>query len=93
MFLVGLDYPPEDWFRQPRRIERRADTDLVHGFGKIFFLLTETDVDAMRALERDGRPQRVLFVARPGEIPREKAFEIVPGPDGTPAFLLVETTL
>jgi hypothetical protein len=93
VFLVGLDYAPEDWFRGPRNVERTAGIDVVHAFGKVHFLFSRADHDALRALEQDGRPQRVLFVARPEEVPPFQRVEAVQAPDGSPAFLLFTATL
>lgn len=91
--LVGLDYAPDDWFRQPRIVERTADTDVVHAFGKIHFLVSRDDLQILRGLERDGRPQRVLFIARPEEARQTSEAEVIRGPDGSPAFVVFEATL
>ena len=64
----------------------------MHAFGKIHFLFSRSDLQVLRALEEDGRPQRVLFIARPEEAPGREG-QVIRGPDGSPAFVVFEATL
>jgi 4-amino-4-deoxy-L-arabinose transferase-like glycosyltransferase len=91
--LVGLDYDPEQWFSDVRRIRSRGDTDVVTCYGKIHFVFEPTDLADLNALRDNGRPDRVLFIVRPGEIRDGDPIHVVLWPDGTPAFLVYERVL
>jgi len=91
--LVGAGYEPEQWLRDDKIVEHRADTDLYRGFGKVRFLFDERDVAELRALETNGRDDRVLLVLRPGEWEGLTPIDEIDLPDGRPLFLIYETVM
>jgi len=91
--LVGLDYDPKQWFADPKDVVRREDTDRLRAVGKIHFIFEPADADALRGLSTDGRPERVLVIARPGEWHRGAPVHTVYLPDGRPSFLIYDLTL
>ena len=95
--LVGLGYDPQQWFRDARQVLRGPQRsrlypnedfyvdDVYVRFGKIHFLVHESSINALRELVSNGRPDRVIFIVRPGQFELEKfarpAYE-VRDPDG-----------
>ncbi len=91
--VVGLRYDPKRWFRDVREVEPRQDTDVIQRYGKVRFLFDASDLRALRELERNGRPDRAVFVLRPGEWPDRTPVHTIRHPDGSEAFLIYEETL
>ncbi len=91
LLLVGWDYDPAAWFTEPREIETRPDTDRVHRFGKTIVLFDDADVRRLAELEKNGVPDRVAIIARPGEWKRSGAASFVArAPDGSPSLVVHE---
>jgi hypothetical protein len=77
--LVGLNYDPQRWFGEARDLVRGPlpdgrfnDAYLYLRYGKIFFLLTESSFSALNQLSHNERPDRVIFIVRPGELGLER---------------------
>ena len=68
ILLVGLAYDPKRWFAEPReKIQVRGWED-YRRVGKIRFIYDETTQRAVEALQANGKPDRVFFIVRPGEL-------------------------
>jgi len=91
--LVGLEYDPKQWFRDPKVVDHRADTDVYRTVGKLHFLFDEKDAAELQALAANGRDDRVLLVMRPGEWEGLAPIAEIDLPDGRPTFLIYETVL
>ncbi|MGH7742777.1 MAG: ArnT family glycosyltransferase [Candidatus Eiseniibacteriota bacterium] len=91
--LVGLGYDPRRWFAEPREVRTHGEWEVTERFGKIWFMYDAAWREEARRLASDGRPDRVLFIVRPGELDLPAPIETIRGPDGTPALLLCERTL
>ena len=77
--LVGLGYDPHQWFRDVRQVLRGPlrgglyrNEDVYVRFGKIHFLVHESSINALKELVSNGRPDRVIFIVRPGQFELEK---------------------
>jgi hypothetical protein len=101
--LVGLQYDPHQWFRETREFVRGplpdgrfANAYLYLRYGKVYFLLTETSIVALNQLSQNNRPDRVVFIVRPGELGLERyarpVYE-VPGADGKPTLWIFDLQL
>ena len=67
------------------------DTDRVHRFGKTIVLFDDADVRRLAELEKNGVPDRVAIIARPGEWKRSGAASFVArAPDGSPSLVVHE---
>ena len=73
--LIGLGYDPQQWFRDSRELVhgplpdgRFKFTNIYLRYGKIHFLLTESSIAEVKELSQNGRPDRVIFIVRPGEL-------------------------
>jgi 4-amino-4-deoxy-L-arabinose transferase-like glycosyltransferase len=77
--LVGLSYDPQQWFRDIREVVqgpfpdgRYKYEDVYVRYGKIRFLFGGLARPQVEALLRNGRPDHVVFIVRPGELRLEK---------------------
>jgi 4-amino-4-deoxy-L-arabinose transferase-like glycosyltransferase len=77
--LVGLEYEPQQWFREARDLVRGplpdgkfANAYVYLRYGKIYFLLTEASITALNQLAQNDRPDRVILIVRPGELGLER---------------------
>lgn len=91
--LAGLGYDPSRWFAEPRREKPITNWLLCTQFGKLHFIHDSTATEAQEALKRNGRPDRVLYITRPGETRRVQTVREIPGPDGRPSLVIAEATL
>jgi hypothetical protein len=66
--LVGLDYDPERWFREPRDLFQNQNHYLYRSYGKIYFLFDDTASAALNRLMSNGRRDRIIFIVRPGDV-------------------------
>jgi sugar phosphate isomerase/epimerase len=106
--LVGLEYSPEDWFADPhvivtddpgkwasfpkaQPIQRPIEWDVHLKYGKMNFVFGDW-ADVVKRL-REGEPKRVVLVARPGELGRDKPDHEILGPDGRPVFWIYQTVI
>ena len=101
--LVGLNYDPHQWFQESRELVRgplpdgRFENAYIYlRYGKIFFLLTESSITALNELSQNDRPDRVIFIVRPGELALERHARPVceiRDPDGQPRLWIFDLHL
>ena len=79
VMLVGLEYDPLRWFREPRQLVRGPlpdgrfqDAYIYLSYGKIHFLLGEESMRALNRLSQNDQPDRVILIVRPGELGLER---------------------
>ncbi len=84
--LVALNYDPEQWFQEPRAHETLYGFDLYSRYGKVHFLyegsLGTAPREALDRLRNNGRPDSVVFIARPGEVTGQEPVHRIHGPGG-----------
>jgi 4-amino-4-deoxy-L-arabinose transferase-like glycosyltransferase len=91
--LVGLGYDARRWFREPRLPGRAGEWDVYLAYGKMHFLYGQYWRAHIEAEQADRRPERVLFVLRPGELGLGNPVHVIRRPDGTEALWICEETL
>jgi len=103
MTLVGLEYDPQQWFRDTKEIMpgplpdgRHKFEDIYLRFGKIYFIYNESSLALLKELSQNGRPDHVILILRPGELGLDQyarpVYE-VRGPDGRPALWIFDLIL
>ncbi|TMQ72503.1 MAG: hypothetical protein E6K80_02660 [Candidatus Eisenbacteria bacterium] len=92
ILAVGTEHDPRLWFAEPRD-RREGEYDLYVRYGKMHFMYADWWVPEIQRLVHDGRPERVLFIVRPGELNLRQPIYVVRGPDGRDALWVVERTL
>ena len=101
--LMGLQYDPEQWFRDIREVAhgplpdgRYRSEDVYLRYGKIHFLLGASGAPALKQLRENGRRDRVIFIVRPGELglhyQLSPVYEIR-GPEGQAALWIFDVYL
>lgn len=88
--LVGLGYDPRQWFRDLREVRTFNEFDYYFRVGKFHYLYDKSSLGALAELQRNDRPDRVIFIVRPGEARLSDPVHTVRGPDGEPALLVYE---
>jgi hypothetical protein len=75
LMLFGLNYDPQQWFREPRELIRGPlpdgrfkDAYVYVRYGKVHFLFTQASIAAINFLVQENRLHRLLFIVRPGEL-------------------------
>ncbi len=91
--LVGLSWDPRRWFAEPRDTRVVGDWDVTLRYGKMRFMHERLWVPDYERLANDGRPERALFIVRPGELGLEKPVHVIRGPDGRDALWLCEESI
>jgi 4-amino-4-deoxy-L-arabinose transferase-like glycosyltransferase len=90
IMLVGLEYDPREWFQAPRSFVQRDVWEACMRFGKVHFDYDGYADGLRKVLARNERPDRVVWIVRPGEHSlRDPDFEIR-RPDGQPALWICE---
>lgn len=102
--LICLSYDPEQWFREVRKIVPGplpdgvfAHEDIYLRVGKFHFMFGDSQSRAaLSALLHNERPDRVIFVVRPGELGLQRnarpVYETL-GPDGKPTLWIFDVML
>lgn len=99
--LVGLKYPPRQWFADNHDIIRQPTGDVHVGFGKFMFTYPVQSVEArLSGLQKNGRADRVVFCIRP-ESPAAATLRragttpvhTIKRPDGTVAMEIYDVTM
>jgi hypothetical protein len=93
VLVVGLGSTPAQWFSEPHRTLAVGGWDTHVRDGKLNFLYWDDWKPAYEALRRNGRPDRVLFLVRPGELGLRDCPERIEGLPETLPLLLCERTL
>jgi hypothetical protein len=92
ILVVGTEHDPRLWLAEPRDV-RPSEYDLVVRYGKMYFTYGDAWQPYFRRMTDDGRPERVLFIVRPGEITAKDPIYVVRRPDGQEVLWVVERTL
>jgi 4-amino-4-deoxy-L-arabinose transferase-like glycosyltransferase len=92
IFLVGLQYAPNEWFRDPREVQT-DEFDRYLRVGKLYFNRDSSARPFVEAMEADPRAQRVLFVVRPHELGLSDPIHRILGPNGDEMFWICERRL
>jgi 4-amino-4-deoxy-L-arabinose transferase-like glycosyltransferase len=76
--LIGMEYDPRQWLRDQREFVKGplangdyANEEECVSYGKLHFIVGEFCATAMRRLSNNDRPDRVIFIVRPGELELE----------------------
>jgi hypothetical protein len=80
--LVVLEHDPRAWFREPREVSTIGEWDHYTRYGKVYFVYGTSAMAAMDELRTNGRPDRIAFIARPGEWGLKNPVFEVRRPDG-----------
>ena len=88
--LVGLGYDPRRWFAEPRDWTTMAGWEVCLRYGKLRFMYDKRWIPDYQRLAADGRPERALFIVRPGELRLANPVYTVRGPDGREVLWLCE---
>jgi 4-amino-4-deoxy-L-arabinose transferase-like glycosyltransferase len=92
ILLVETRHDPRLWFSEPR--DRRAfEYEVYVRYGKMFFMYGDLWIPYLRRLTGDGKPERVFFIVRPGELGLKDPAYVVRGPDGRDALWVVPRVL
>ncbi|MSP40048.1 MAG: phospholipid carrier-dependent glycosyltransferase [Deltaproteobacteria bacterium] len=102
--VICLGYEPEQWFRDVREIVPGplpggvfAHEDIYLRVGKFHFMFGDQQSRAaLTELLHNDRPDRVMFVVRPGDLGLHKTarpIHEVLGPDGKPTLWIFDTKL
>jgi 4-amino-4-deoxy-L-arabinose transferase-like glycosyltransferase len=68
ILLVELGYDPRRWFREPRERIQAGQWDEYRRVGRIVFMHDPSAQRDADALEANGKPDRVYFIVRPGQL-------------------------
>lgn len=88
--LFGLNYPPEQWHRDEKEIDRAREWDRCRRFGKVNFLVDPVSAAKLRELVTDDDVQKIIVIERPGAIDGVLPALRIPGPDGKPVLFVYE---
>jgi hypothetical protein len=92
IFLVENAHDPRRWFAEPRD-RRSGEYEFYVRYGTMYFLYADLWRSYLDGLIHDGRPERVLFIVRPGELGLPRPTDVVRGPGGRDALWLVPRVL
>ena len=76
--LLGLKYDPQQWLNDKREIRSEtmpngtAGFDVYRSFGKIYLMMGDYPPALLDEFTRNGFPDRLIFILRPGELGLEK---------------------
>jgi len=90
LVLVGLQYDPHQWFRDPKDFRPGAGFDLCYRFGRYYFLYDESVAQRLAALTRNGHLDRVALIVRPDEGPPAPPALLIRDPMGVPSLVVYE---
>jgi len=92
--LVGLSYDPRQWLQDQRAMGTSGPWEVYVWYGKMHFLYGDLSKDAINQLKNNGRPDRVVFIVRPGEVKGlDQPSHVINRPDGQAVLLIYEQTL
>jgi hypothetical protein len=89
---VGTEHDPHLWLAEPRD-RRELEYDVYVRYGKMYFMYGDMWLPYLKSITDDDKPQRVLFVVRPGELGLTEPLYVVRGPDGRDALWVVGRVL
>ncbi|MDD5543341.1 MAG: hypothetical protein PHX83_09210 [Acidobacteriia bacterium] len=101
--LVGLQYDPRQWFLDVKQTMEGPlpngayrNEEIVLRYGKMHFMFDASARSDIEQLERNGHPDRVVFIVRPWEVPLGGRFSPVQqilDPEGNPSLVIYEFTI
>ncbi len=91
--LVALGYDPVRWFEDERDVRTPGEWDMVLRYGKMHFMYGRSWLPAFQALRQNGRPDRVIFILRPGEMKLGNPVCRINGYDRRPTLMIYRCTL
>lgn len=91
--LVGLRYPPAQWFNDTKEIGSDGPWDVYHRYGRIHFMYEGPTERAVEALRSNDRPDRAAFVVRPDHPATTEPVHVIRRPDGIATLLIYEMDL
>jgi len=92
ILLVETAHDPQQWLTEPRD-RHEGEYDVYVRYGKMHFMYADLWRPELERLTAAGRPERVLFIVRPGELGLQNPEYVVRGPGGHDALWLVERRL
>jgi 4-amino-4-deoxy-L-arabinose transferase-like glycosyltransferase len=92
ILLVETGHDPRAWLAEPRD-RREGEYDVYVRYGKMHFMYADLWRPELERLTADGKPERVLFIVRPGELGLQNPEHVVRGPGGHDALWIVERRL
>lgn len=92
VMLVGLQYPPDRWFRDTKEIQP-ADFDRYTRVGNLYFNHEGASQAHVEAMGGNGREDRVWFVVRPNELGLTDPVHRIIGPTGEEMLWICRRTL
>jgi len=91
--LVRLGYDPRQWCQDVREIHTIGPWDVYTRYGKVSFMYGQYWLPALNALTQNGRPDRAIFIVRPGQLKLPNPVHRITGPEGTVPLWVFEQTL
>ncbi|MDD5543340.1 MAG: glycosyltransferase family 39 protein [Acidobacteriia bacterium] len=101
--LVGLQYDPRQWFRDPKTFEEGRlpngtfrNEEMCLRYGKLHFIFGEASRREIDQLVKNGRGNRVVFIMRPGELQlgsRVSPVRQIRDPEGNLSLVIYEFTI
>ena len=80
--LVALGYDPQQWFDERRDRVTPGEFDIYPRYGRMHFMYGGSAAGALNELHKNNRPDRVIFIVRPGELGLQNPTHQIYGPDG-----------
>lgn len=100
--LIGLEYDPLQWLSDPKvfidgplRDGSYTSEQVCLRYGKMYFMYGDFGLSYYRALLKNGRPDRALIIARPGEFSGGNFLPIhqILDNEGSPSLLIYQVIL
>jgi len=82
MILNHLSYDPSQWHADSLNVDMSGNFDVYHSFGKFIFLYGRPEREQLEELLNNGKPDRVAFIIRPGELALPGPARVIRGPGG-----------
>jgi len=94
MVLTHLRYDPHQWLADEKEVDTTGRFDVHFRFGKFHFLYNRPQTMAwLKQLSEKGRPDRVAFIIRPGQLKKLKPSYVVRRPDGQVVLWVCEDNI
>jgi hypothetical protein len=90
---VALGSDPVQWFRDGCDVDTRGTWDIYHRCGKLHFMYGAPAHESLETLRTNDRPDRVIFIVRPGEVELAHPAISIQNPDGVETLWISEVTL
>ncbi|NQU76251.1 MAG: glycosyltransferase family 39 protein [Planctomycetes bacterium] len=90
---IALEYDPSRWLSDVREYTTPGEWDIYTRYGKMHFMYGDSFVQALNNLRENARPDRVIFIVRPGELGLNRPNHVVRRPDGAEVLWVHAVTL